>query len=124
MTPDAHSKIVHKIESSNNMKQYAIGCEYIHIVVNAHQLTVSQTAAGCRELRDQCIVACNGNHPWSIKSSSCTVREIEYHDVGRSAMFMDEVSFKHPWEWTSQASITLEVVTEVYIFKVLAESHC
>jgi hypothetical protein len=40
MTQDAHLKIVRKTGSSQNKKQHAVRCEYIHIVANGGQLTV------------------------------------------------------------------------------------
>ena len=40
MTQDVHLKIVRKTGSSNNKKQHAIGCEYIHIKVNHGQRIV------------------------------------------------------------------------------------
>jgi len=40
MTQDAHLKIMHETGSSENKKQHAVGCEYIRIEVNGHQLTV------------------------------------------------------------------------------------
>jgi len=38
MTQDAHLKIVRKTGSSTNKKQHAIGCEYVHIMVDGRQL--------------------------------------------------------------------------------------
>jgi len=38
MTQDAHLKIVCKTGSSMNKKQHAIGCEYVHIMVDGSQL--------------------------------------------------------------------------------------
>jgi len=40
MTQDAHLKIVRKTGNSKNMKQHAVGCEYIHIVAEGSKLTV------------------------------------------------------------------------------------
>jgi len=40
MTQDAHLKIVRKTGSRRNMKQHAVGCEYIHIDAIGSQLTV------------------------------------------------------------------------------------
>jgi len=40
ITQDAHLKIVHDTRSSKNKMQHAIGCEYIHTVVNGGQFTV------------------------------------------------------------------------------------
>jgi hypothetical protein len=38
MTQDADSKIVHRTGNSKNMKQHAVRCQYIDIMVNSHQL--------------------------------------------------------------------------------------
>jgi len=40
MTQDTHLEIVRKTGSRKNMKQYAVGCEYIHIEAKGSQLTV------------------------------------------------------------------------------------
>jgi len=40
MTQDAHLKFVRKTGGSKNTKQYAVGCEYIHIEAKGGQLTV------------------------------------------------------------------------------------
>jgi len=39
-TQDAHFQIVRKTGSRKNMKQHALGCEYIHIKAKGSQLTV------------------------------------------------------------------------------------
>jgi hypothetical protein len=44
ITHDAHIRIVPKTGSSTNMMQQAVGCEYIHTMVNGHQLTVHHVA--------------------------------------------------------------------------------
>jgi len=73
-------------------------------------------------MSDQCLAACNGKPPWSTKAFVRIVLEIEPHDVVNSGIFVDEFSDKNPWEWTKQASITLEDAMEGYILEVLAES--
>jgi len=40
MTQDAHLKIVRKTGSRRNKRQYAVGCEYIHIDPISSPLTV------------------------------------------------------------------------------------
>jgi len=40
MTHFEHFKIIHKSGSSEKKRQHAIGCEYIHTMVNSRQLTV------------------------------------------------------------------------------------
>jgi hypothetical protein len=54
----------------------------------------------------------------------CTVRDIEHHDVVRSAIFADELPGKRPRQWTKQALITLQEATEVYMVEVTADFHC
>jgi len=39
MTQDEHLRIVCKTGSSMNKKQHAVGCEYVHTVVNGRQWT-------------------------------------------------------------------------------------
>jgi hypothetical protein len=91
---------------------------------NGGQLTVSRTAGVHRQLRNEFIAACNGKPPWSTKAFFHTVREIEHHDVGSSGIFADEFPDKCPCEWTKQALITVEEVTEAYMVEVTAEFHC
>jgi len=98
LTQDAHFKIVHKTRSSKNKNQQAIGYEYIHTVVNGHQVTIKCAVGVHRELRDQCITTCNGNRTWSSKVFLCTVHEIEHHDVVTSGIFGDEFCDKYPQE--------------------------
>jgi hypothetical protein len=40
MTQDAPLQIVHKTGRRNDMKEHAVGCEYIHIEEDGGQLTV------------------------------------------------------------------------------------
>jgi len=40
MTQDTHLKIIRKTGRRKNMKQHAVGCEYIHIEAKGSQLTV------------------------------------------------------------------------------------
>jgi len=40
ITQDTDLKIIRKTGSSQNTKQLAVGCEYIHIEVNGRRLTV------------------------------------------------------------------------------------
>jgi len=40
MTQDTHLKIIRKTGSSKNKKQHAVGCKYMHIVVNGRQFTI------------------------------------------------------------------------------------
>jgi hypothetical protein len=39
-TQDAHLKMVYKAGSISNGKQHAVGCEYLHTVVNVRPLTI------------------------------------------------------------------------------------
>jgi len=124
MTQDALPKIVRKTGSSKKKKQHAVGCKYMYIVVNGHQLTVYLNAGVRRELRNQFIAASNGKPPWWTKAFFHTVREIEHHDVVRSGIFGDEFPHKHPREWTTQVIFTLEEATEADMVEPIAESHC
>jgi hypothetical protein len=124
MTQDAHLKIVFKTGSSKNQKQLAEGCEYVHMVVNASQLTVYHTAGVCWELGDQFIAAHNGKPRWSTKALVCTVHEIELHNALSAWVLPDEFPDKHPREWTKKALITFEEAMEGYMVEVLAASHC
>jgi hypothetical protein len=123
-TQDAHLKIVRKTGSSTNKMQHALGCEYLHIMVNRSQLTLQQTAGVCRELRDQFIAARNGNDPWSTKTFVRTAHKIQHHNVLSSGICMDEFPEKHPQEWTKQAVITIGDATEAYMVEVIAASRC
>jgi len=40
MTPDAHLQIVHNTGRSKNRQLHAVGCKYMHMMVNSHQLTL------------------------------------------------------------------------------------
>jgi len=124
MTEDAHLKIVCKTGSSTNKKQHAVGCQYLHTVVNSHQLTIKRIAGIRRDLCDQFIAVRNGKHPWWTKAFVRTVREIEHHDVGSPGIFAAEFPEKHAQEWTKQALITLEMAMAAYMVEVIAASQC
>jgi len=124
ITQDAHLTIVSKTGSSTNMKQCAVGCEYIHTVVNSRQLGVYAPVGVHRALRDQFIAAHNRKPPWSSKSFVRTAPEIKHHDVVSYVVFAEKFPNKHPREWPKQASITLEEDTEAYMVEVIAASHC
>jgi len=98
MTQDAHFNIVHMTASSKNMKQHAVGCDYIHIAVNSDWPTAYRTAAVCREVRELLIAACNGKPPCSITAFVHTDGEIENHDIVSTGIFTDEYSDEHPRE--------------------------
>jgi len=122
LTQDAHLKIVRKIGSSKNKKHHAVGCKYMHIVVNGHGLTVYWTAVVRRELRDELIATCT-RWPQSLtKAFVPKARNIEHHDVVSSWLFADEFPDKHPSMSTKQASLTLEEAMEGYMVQVIAES--
>jgi len=124
LTKDAHFKIVRKIGSSMNKKQHAVGCKYIHTMVNSRQLTVYHTAGTRWQLRDQCIAGHDGKPPWSTKAAICTVRQIQRHDVISAGIFTDEFPDMHPREGMKQAVFTWEGAMEVYVVEVIAVSHC
>jgi len=124
MTQDAHLKIVRKTRSSKNRKQHAIGCEYIHIEVNGHQLTVSRTTGIGRELCDQCIAVRNSKPPLSTTAFVRTVCKFKHHDVVSSLIFTDEFRDNHPQQWNKQALIRLEEATDAYMVELIAEYYC
>ena len=124
MTQDAHLKIFHETGSSTNTKQHAVGCEYIHTVVNGRQLTVYYTAGVRQERCDQFIATRNVKPPWSSKAFVRTVPEIEHHEVVSSGIFLDKFPDYHPCEWTKHTLITLEKAMKAYMVEVLAASHC
>jgi len=76
MTQDANLKMVCKTGCSKSKKQHGVGCEYIHIEVSSHQITIYHTADVCRELHDQCIAVHNGKPRLLTKTFLCTVCEI------------------------------------------------
>jgi len=123
MTQATHLKTVRKTRCSKNEKQYAIGCESIHIDVDDGQLPIWCSARVHRELREQCIIACNGKPPWSTKALGGTVREITHDNGFSSGIFADGFPVTRPREWTKQAWYTLVMATESYIVEVIAHSH-
>jgi len=123
MTHDSHYQMVHKTGNTNNQKQHVIGYEYIHIVVESHQLTISHTAGVCRELRDQFIASHNGKYPWLARIFFCTLCVVEHHDVVSSGILTHEFQDRCPREWMQQASHTLEDATEAYMVEVIAKFH-
>jgi len=116
---DAHINILPTTRSSKNMKQHAIGCDWIHIRVDSHWLPIYCTAGVHRELRDQCIAACNGKPPCSTNAFVNTVLEIEHHDMVSCGILVDKFHDKRPPEWTNQALMTLEEATEAYMVEVI-----
>jgi len=84
---------------------------------------IQYPAGVLRELRDQYIAAPDGKPPWSTKAFGRPVRAIEHHDVGGSAIFVDEFSDMNPREWTKRTSTTWENATETYMVEVIAESN-
>jgi hypothetical protein len=124
ITQDAHLKIVRKTGSRRNVKQHAMGCEYINIDAIGGQLTVYRTVGARRELRNEFIPVRNGQPSRLTMAFVRTVGEIEHHDVVSSGIFPDEFSEKRPRKWTKQALITLEKATETYMVEVTAEFPC
>jgi len=124
MSQHGHLTIICKNGSSTNRKQYAVACEFIHTVVNSHQLPIYY-AVGIRwELRDQFIAARNGKQQWSTKAIDRTVCKTDNHEVVSSGMFRNIFCDKLPQEWINQAVITLEEATETYMVEVIAAFHC
>jgi len=124
MTQDVHLKIVRNTGSSTNKKQHAVGCEYIHTVVNGRHLTVYHVACVRRELHDHSMAACNRKPPCSTKAFVCTFREIKHDAVISSGNFTNEFCDKGPRQLTKQTSITSQEATEVYMVEVIATSYC
>jgi hypothetical protein len=77
-----------------------------------------------RELRNECLAARKGIHPWATTAFVRTIRQIEHHDVVSTGIFANDSPDKHPRQWMKQALIPLEEATEEYIVKVTAELHC
>jgi hypothetical protein len=64
-----------------------------------------------RDLGDKLIAALNGRPArWTIAFVRI-VRDIEYHDVVSSVMYVEEFPDKHPREWTEHALITFQEAT-------------
>jgi len=120
---DEHSKIIHKTVISQNKKQHAVGCEYIHMEVNGSELTVYRPAGVHRGVHIEFISAYNREPPWSTRVYICTVRTIEHHDVVSSGILADESPDKRPCEWMKQSIITVMEATEAYMVEVTAEFH-
>jgi len=99
MTQDTHLKIVGKTGRPKNRKQHAIGCEWMKIGVDGHQLTIYCAAGVRRELPEQFIPARNGEPSWLTKAFVSTVRQIEHHDVDSSGIFTGKSCNKCPQEW-------------------------
>jgi len=99
---DTHLNIICPTGSSNNRKQHAVGCGYIHVVVNGCQLTVWYTVCACRQLNNQFISAGNWKPPWLTKGFSCSFRELQHQDVVSTGSFADKFPDKYPREWTKQ----------------------
>ena len=124
MTHDAHLKIVCQTRRRKNKKQHWVGCEYIHFDGNGSQLIVQCTVGACREQCNICINASNGKPAQSTYTFVLTVSKIEHHDVVSGWIIADAFPDKGPHEWTKEALITLEKITEAYMVKVIAEIHC
>ena len=122
VSQDSHFKIVCKTRSSKNMKNQAIGYDYIYIAVNGCRLNVQSTADILKEIQDESVAACTGKHPWSTKAFVCTVCEIKHHKVACSGILADGFREKRPRQWTKHTSITLLEAMDAYIVEVIAGS--
>jgi hypothetical protein len=123
MTRDAKARIVSKTGSSTNKKDNAVGCEYIHSMLNSRELTVYHSAGVRREPRDQFTAACYRKCPWSINEFICTVRDIIHHDDVSCGIIEQELRDNHPQGWSKQDIITFDEATEEYIIEGTAASH-
>jgi hypothetical protein len=63
ITQDAHIKAANETTISKNMKQYVIGCLYIHIKVDVCSRCILLMAGQYKMQSDQFIAACNGKNP-------------------------------------------------------------
>jgi len=102
-TMDVHLKIVCLTWSRKNKKQHAIGYWWSHNEVHGRQLMIWHTAAACRELGDQYIVARNGKPPRSTKALVRTHSQSEHRDGVSSGRFAADFGDKNHQEWTKQA---------------------
>jgi hypothetical protein len=59
-----------------------------------------------------------------MKAFVRTVREIDYHDVISSGLFVEEFPDQHPHVWVKQSLITLPEATEAYLVEAIATSQC
>jgi len=123
MTQYGHIKMGYTMRSCKNRKQHVIRCEYIHIEVDSHQLTVQYTAGFRGELCNQLRAARNGKSLWSIMACDHTVCEMNYYDIVSTRNFADNICDTRHWEWMKQLLNTLEKATEAYMVEVIAESH-
>jgi len=98
ITQHAHLKIICKTGSGKSKTQHAIGCNYIHIAVNSHQLNIWCTVGIHRELGDRSRAASNREPPWSTKAFVHAVGEIEHHDVATSVIAAHEAFDKRRQE--------------------------
>jgi len=119
MTLDVDWNIVCKIGLSKSRKQHLIGCQYIHIEVDGHQLTISFTACARWELPEQSVCPSFGTLPWLFKVSVCAGCKIEYRDIVSSGILTHEFSDKYHCQWTKQASTTLEDPADVYLVEAV-----
>lgn len=81
MAQNIDLKIVRIAESIKRKKQYAAGCEYVHVKIDKCQLTVKYTAGICGGICDQFIDTRNRKFPVSTKALVHAVCKIEIHDV-------------------------------------------
>jgi hypothetical protein len=73
MTNDPQLEALHKTRSSKYLRLHPIGHQYLHIMVDGHQITAEYTVRICRELQGQCIAAPSGTPPWLMTAFVCTV---------------------------------------------------
>jgi len=123
MFQDGHVKIIRKTRSSNNRTQYAIGYQFIYVVVNGHHLSIHCASGICRELYNQFITAHNGKPSWFTKAFAHTVSTIAHYDTICSESFTNALHHKHPWRWVKRDLITCQKATKGYMVDIAAESQ-
>jgi len=107
MTRVAHVNTVHRSGRSKNMKQHALGCEYIQIKADSRQFTPRPTAGTRRDPCGQLIAAGHRKPPWSTTAFVCTFWKMNHQDVVNSGFVTEKFHDKCPQEWTKHAWNTL-----------------
>jgi len=79
-----------------NQQQQQIGCEFIRIEVNGHQLTIQCSAGREKEQCDHIIAAHNGKLQRLSKAFVRTVCEIKHLVGASSGIFAGVFHYKHP----------------------------
>ena len=92
-------------------------------MVDDCEQTIELTAGIRTELRNHFFGAHYGTLSSSTMAFVPTVHEIEHHQVASSEIFTEEFFDQHHQEGMTQASITIEEVTDAYMVEVVAKCH-